>query len=111
MYLIQILLIVFALFALLKIVQRFRANDMGGWGLFGWVLFWLAVIVVAVLPDTAAMLAKVAGVGRGADLIVYLSLALLFYLVFRFNVRLEKMKREITTLTRELSLKDEKNKN
>jgi len=106
MYLIQILLALFALFALLKTKQKFSLGDIGRRDLLVWVLLWVAVIVVAIAPNSAAVFAKMTGVGRGADLVVYLALALLFYLFFRMTVRIEKMKREITVLTREISLKE-----
>jgi len=38
------------------------------------------------------------------DVIVYLSLALLFYLVFRIYVMIEDIRREITFLIRQLAL-------
>ncbi len=110
MLVIQILLVVFAWFAIFKTIQRFRASEVGRGVLASWILFWLLVIIVALLPDTASALAKLFGVGRGADLVVYLALALLFYLLFRFNIKLEKISREITTLTRELSLRPDDKK-
>ena len=113
MLLIQILLAAFALFALLKTVSRFRAGDLSSGRLFGWTLFWLAVLIVAILPNTAAIFAKMVGVGRGADLVVYLALVLLFYLLFKTTIRLEKIERNLTKLTRQDAFQkiDKSNKN
>jgi hypothetical protein len=36
-----------------------------------WLLFWVAVIVVAWLPDTTNLLARWLGVGRGVDTAMY----------------------------------------
>lgn len=112
MLLIQVLLLVFALFAGAKIIQRFHADDIGRREFFGWILFWFLVVIVAILPDTAAIFAKIAGVGRGADLVVYLALALLFYMLLRLTIRLEKIERNLTKLTRQDTLRqvDKKNK-
>ncbi|OGH88484.1 MAG: hypothetical protein A3J93_04440 [Candidatus Magasanikbacteria bacterium RIFOXYC2_FULL_42_28] len=110
MYLIQILLVAFSVFAIFKTIQKFRVAQLSALELAGWSLFWFLVMVVAILPDSASALAKLFGVGRGADLVVYLALALMFYLLFRLNVRMEKMKREITILTRALGLRADKNK-
>jgi len=44
------------------------------------------------------------GVGRGVDIIVYISLALLFYLVFRIYVMIEDLRHQITYIIREIAL-------
>jgi hypothetical protein len=66
----------------------------------------LGVLIVVVVPEVASQSAKLLGVGRGADLVVYISLFILFFTVFRLVVALERAKRDITTLTRELALKN-----
>jgi hypothetical protein len=45
-------------------------------------------------------------VGRGADLVVYLAIVLLFILVFQLHVSHVRMERELTKLVREEALKD-----
>ena len=72
--------------------------------LFFWLLFWLAVGFVAILPQTADMVARVVGVGRGADLVIYASLLVLFYLIFRVYMKIEQVEREVTGLVRKLAL-------
>ena len=62
--------------------------------------------MVAVLPQTADALARVVGVGRGADVVIYLSLIAIFYLIFRLYVKIEQVEGEITRLVRKLSLDD-----
>ena len=71
-----------------------------------WTLLWLAGAGVAARPEVASFAARVIGVGRGSDLVLYVSVALLFWLAFRVLLRLERMERDITTLTRELAKRD-----
>lgn len=106
--LIQLLLSLFILFALLKIVGRFRAQELSRLALAFWVVFWLAVAVVVWQPGLSTQIANRLGVGRGADLIMYLSAAVLFYLIFRISVRMEKMEKNITKIVREIALKNSK---
>lgn len=101
---IKILLVVFFLLALAKVVGRYRAGDLGPLPALGWMLFWCAAGFVVILPDSSAYFAKLFGIGRGADLVVYLSLAFLFYLIFRATVRAERMSRDVTVLTRKITL-------
>jgi len=106
MTVIQILLAVFAAFGFLAAVSRFRRGGIGLKQLTLWTLLWGAVIVVVLRPETASDIARRLGVGRGADVVVYLSIAALFYLQFRLFARVEDQERQITKLARELALKD-----
>lgn len=101
---IQIFIIVFAAFALTRAVYQFRKRAIArAWFLF-WIIFWLCAAIVAILPQTTDALARVVGVGRGADVVIYLSLITLFYIVFRIYVKIEQLEREITRLVRARAL-------
>jgi small membrane protein len=104
MTVIQILIVVFALFAISRTVWQFKRGSLTiAWLLF-WIVFWLVAATVAVLPQTTDTVARFVGVGRGADAVIYFSLVALFYLVFRTYVKIEKTENEITKLVRKLSL-------
>lgn len=106
MTVIQVVLTVFAAFGSLAAVSRFRRGGMGVGQLVLWTLLWVAVIAVVLRPETASEAARRLGVGRGADVVVYLSIAAIFYLQFRLFARVEDQERQITKLARELALKD-----
>lgn len=106
MLVIQIILIFFFLFAIIKVITRQRAKELTVGGTVWWILFWLVAGVVVILPDTSSYFAKFVGIGRGADLVIYVSLATLFFLVFKLMVRIEHLNKDITKLTREETLKD-----
>jgi len=86
--------------------SRYRVKDLSAGGFIFWVLFWLIVLLVVWQPSLSSELANFLGVGRGADLVIYVSIALLFYLIFRLTVKAEKIERNITTLAREIALKE-----
>lgn len=102
--LIQILLILFFCFAIFKSVMRWKRGELKLTQAFGWWIFWLIAGVVVVVPNSTYYFARLLGIGRGADLVVYLALALLSYLVFRQSVRMEKINRQITQLARKVAL-------
>ena len=104
MTLIQILIILFALFAITRTFSQFRKGKMTLAFLFLWMLFWIAVGIVVVLPQTTETFARFIGVGRGVDAIIYLSIITLFYLVFRIYVKIEEGQRELTKLVRKLAV-------
>ena len=83
MHAIQIVLICFAVFAISRVLIRYRRGNMRMVDLGLWLVFWAGVIVVAWLPDTTNLLARWLGVGRGVDTAMYLSILVVFYLLFR----------------------------
>jgi hypothetical protein len=106
---IQVILIIFFLFAIFKVLSRYRNGGLAISESALWVVFWLLAVIVVFSPNYTVALAKFLGVGRGVDAVVYLSVALLFFIVFRIFVRLEKIEHQITKLVRQNALKD-KNK-
>lgn len=104
MSIIQILITVFAIFALSRTIWQFKRGVLTFMWLLIWLVFWLSVGFVAVLPQTADMVARVVGVGRGADAVIYASLLALFYLIFRVYIKIEQVEREVTGLVRKLAL-------
>lgn len=111
MIVIQILLTIFFLFALIKVISRFWTGDLTVGGLVLWSVFWIAAGVVVLLPNSTAYFAKLVGIGRGADLVVYVSLAGIFFMIFRLMVKIELLNKDITKLTRKIALKNEENNN
>jgi hypothetical protein len=109
MSIIQIVLIIFFLFAFSRVIMRWRSQELSFGALFLWSVFWIVAGIVVVTPNITFYFAHLVGIGRGADLVVYGSLAVLFFIVFRLMVTVERQKREITKLTRRIALGDQEN--
>ncbi len=101
---IQITLIIFFLFATTRVWGKYRAQDLSFASVCGWTIFWFLAGVVVVMPNSSALLAKAVGIGRGADLIVYLSLAFIFFIIFRFTVQIERLNKQLTQVVRKKAL-------
>lgn len=106
--LIQIVIVLFALFAWSRAILRFKDAKLTRNELIFWSVAWIAAIVVTLLPQTTETLATLFGVGRGADVIVYLSIVVLFYLVFRIYVKADSTEKAITKLVREVAIERKK---
>ncbi len=105
----KILLILFAVFVLLRTFGQYRARKVTAGWFVTWTIFWVMVVVVAFIPQFTDVIAVKLGVGRGADLIIYISLAALFYSLFRLVLRQDQLNRDLTELVRKLAI-DEKKK-
>lgn len=106
--LIQIFLTGFLLFALSRVLIQLRQGKLT----IGEFLFWAGLFMFALAgvldPELTGYIAKVLGIGRGADVVLYTSIALMFYLIFRLSISLEETRREITELVRKIALEREK---
>jgi small membrane protein len=101
----QIVLLHFFVFAIIKVISRFRSGELSILNTYLWVIFWISAGVIAVFPNLTARFAEFLGVGRGADLIVYLALVSLFFIVFKLTIKIEKLNRELTSVVRNDALK------
>lgn len=105
MNLIQIILVVFFMYATGRVFKRYRTGELTLWLTAAWMIFWLLACIVTLVPNSTSSLAKIVGVGRGADLVIYVSVAVLFFLLFRVMARIERLNKTITELTRALALR------
>lgn len=103
---IQIILVIFIFFASSRVFLRLREKLISPQAAIFWILIWVAAFIGVILPTTTSRIAEFFGIGRGVDIIVYISLALLFYLVFRIYVMIEDVRHEITYLIREIAIQN-----
>lgn len=105
---IQALLLFFIAFVLWRTYTRFGENEITGREFSVWVIFWFAVGVAVLVPKKTDLIAQWLGVERGADLLVYLSIVAIFFILFKIMVRQEKIERTNTKLTRFIALSENK---
>lgn len=75
-----------------------------------WSLFWVVVVVLVWQPSLTDRIAALLRVGRGADVISYLSLILIFYLIFKVFIKLERIDQDITSLVRSMAIIEKEHK-
>lgn len=105
---IQVVIVAIAVIALGGAIRRFIRREISLRRLLAWAALWVGASVVVLIPTTSERLATLLGVGRGVDVIIYLSIALLFYLQYRLFARLDRIERDITKIVREQALKNMK---
>ena len=106
--LIQILAVIFVIFALWRVIAKFKRNELRLAEFLMWLVFWVAVGVAFFTPESVTKIANLFGIGRGADLVLYVGVVAVFYFMFRIFVRLEKMERDITKVVRKETLDESK---
>ncbi len=108
---IQLILILFILFAVTKVALRYKDKIISLQEFILWTIFWFMVGFVVILPETTSFVANLVGVGRGVDLVIYISILILFYIAFRILVRLDKIEKNITKIVRKMALDKKDNDN
>lgn len=98
--LLEIVVTAFALFALSRVMLRMKDGKITKKeGLF-WCAVWVLAIVLVFVKDYLNLLQDFISTRRPVDAIIYISIILLFYLVFRIYVKLDQMEQDITTIVR-----------
>lgn len=101
--LIKYLLIAVIVLIVLRVTRQFKRGGFNVREYILWLVVWLGGAFVIIRPQTATFVANLVGVGRGTDFMVYISVVVLFYLVFRVLIKQERVEREITRLVRSLA--------
>lgn len=83
MELLNILIVVFGVFALSRVILRAYAGSITRREYIFWSAVWLFIIIVSLFPRISVLFAHLFGIGRGVDLMIYTSIVVLFYLSFR----------------------------
>lgn len=95
---------------ILQLISKFKKDRVSWPRTLIWILFWCVGIFVVWFPETIAKIAQVSGVGRGVDIIIYISIILLFYLLSNQNTKIDELNKQITKLTREIAKNNAKTK-
>ena len=107
---IQVLALIFVLFALSRAFLRYKDNVITIFELIFWTFIWLGVVIIAFIPEVTFIFSRIAGIQRGIDAIIYISIVFLFYMLFRAYVKMEKMEQNMTEMVRQVALMDNNRK-
>lgn len=103
---IQIILSIFLFFAISRVYLRFKEGTIKLGNFLFWLGLWFLALFSIFEPDFTSYWAKLLGVGRGADVLIYTSIIVIFYLIFRTNVMIENTREEMSKLVREIAIKE-----
>ncbi len=95
---------IFALFALSRVYLRFAERKLSSLSFVFWVAIWVGGVIFILFPDITTRFAKLVGIGRGVDVVIYASIAILFYLIFRIYIKIEDTQKQITEVARKMAL-------
>lgn len=100
--------VVFALFAISRTYLRMRESKLSIGQFIFWTILWIGVVLLTFMPDMINILADTLGIRRPIDVVVYFSIVLLFYLIFRLYVKISDTEREISQLVSAVAINRKK---
>ena len=81
-WIVNVFIALIALFAISRALLRFRDKKINLKGLLFWISLWILAASFAFSPNSVSHVADILGIKRGTDFIAYLSITLLFYMIF-----------------------------
>ena len=71
-----------------------------------WMALWIAAAAAIAFPDILVGIAHFLGIGRGADLVLYLSILFSFAAFFVTYLRFRRVDEQLTKIVRHLAIRD-----
>ncbi|PIT95168.1 DUF2304 domain-containing protein [Candidatus Falkowbacteria bacterium CG10_big_fil_rev_8_21_14_0_10_38_22] len=102
----QIIALIIIAFFLARLLWQKQKKQIAVTEFIFWFLFWLlAASAIIFLKWLDKLVGSLGFSGSGIDTLLYLSIALLFYLIFKLRLKLSKIERDITKIIRHIALK------
>jgi hypothetical protein len=94
----------FALFAMLRLVGRYRRKKALLFELCFWLFVWGGISVVVFIPQETDKFAHFIGVGTGVNALTFIAITGLLYAAWRLTARVQQLERDVTRMVRSRAL-------
>ena len=100
------LILIFVMVMYFKLLMDLKKDKISLRRFLAWIFIWFALSVIAFFPQIVVFFSNLIGIERAKDLPIYLSIIILFYLLFRVGIKIEKIDQEITKMVKSIALDD-----
>lgn len=105
----QIIALIIIAFFLSRLFWQKQKNQIRVNEFIFWLIFWiLAAGAIIILKWIDKFVANLGFSGSGIDILIYISVVILFYLIFKLRLKMEKMEKNITKIVRNIALHNKK---
>ena len=101
--LIQVILAAFALGMIVLTWLKSRHAQIRPLAFLLWLLLWGVALIVVLFPALTSIVAGYLGMGRGVDLVLYVGVLYLYFLIFTIQEKMGKIERDLSMIVRELA--------
>ncbi len=102
----QVIAILILIFFVFKLGREWKKKSITINEFVFWLIFWvIGVFVIALIKPIDKLVMSLGFSSSGINLVFYVAVLLLFYLIFRMRLRMVKTDKDITELSRKIALK------
>jgi len=101
----EIIVFVLVVGMLIKLMSDAKRGIISRSKLVFWAFVWIGLEIIVIFPGIVIYLASVVGIERPKDLPIYVSIIILFVVMLKIVVKLEKIEQEITSIVKGIALK------
>jgi len=102
----QIIAIVIIFFFIARVFNQKRHDDININEFRFWLVFWLASgVAILFLPVIDAFVFDLGFSASGIEFLLYLSVAILFYFIFRLRLRMARLEKDLTEIVKNIAIK------
>lgn len=103
----QIIAIIIIIFFISRLFWQKKKNLISKNEFIFWMIFWcVAILAILSLKWLDKISNELGFSASGVDILIYISIIILFYLIFKIRLQLAKNEKAITKIIREISLKE-----
>ena len=106
MLLLNILAPLLGLIMIAKAFSRFRRGEKTWRELLLWIVIWGVFAFIGLWPSSVEGLSGFLGIKSGLNVIIFSSIAVLFFIVFQLILAYEVLEMRLTRVVRDVALKD-----
>lgn len=93
------------LFFLVKLIKQWKRKTISLNEFVFWLIFWvLAILIVVFIKQIDQIVIGLGFSSSAINLVFYLAVLFLFYLIFKMRLKMVKIEKNISDLAREISL-------
>ena len=107
----QVLALIIIALCISRLFWQKKKKHIGANEFIFWLIFWLlAAGLIISLKWIDKLVAHLGFSGSGIEILLYLGIVVLFYLIFRLRLKLEKIEKDITKVIRKIALEENEKK-
>jgi hypothetical protein len=103
MKLIQVILATFALGMIALTWLKSRHAQIRPLAFLLWLFLWGVAFIVVLFPAMTSIVARYLGMGRGVDLVLYVGVLYIYFLIFNIQEKIGKIERDLSIIVREIA--------
>jgi len=105
----QLIALIVIIFFLARLFWQKKNNRISRGEFVFWLVFWfVSGLAILFIRDIDRLVRGLGFSGSGIEILLYLSVAILFYLIFRLRLKLERIETDITKIISEIAIKSNK---